>query len=76
MKLIVSRKNNLNNPAPSESEVLALINSGFGCTVKAIPDAEVEAYIQTQALRGNVCFEFNFAGVYQSQTTVIKSQAA
>ena len=68
MKLIASRKNNGNT-----SDIPTLLNSGFGVTFKAMPDSEVEKYIEAQALRGNVCFEFDHTGTYQSQTTIVKA---
>ncbi len=78
MKLIVSRKNAIvhSKANASENDLLVSLNSGFGASFRAMPDAEVPGYIEAQALRGFVCYEFDHAGTYQSQTTIIKSQAA
>ena len=74
MKLIASRKNPTSPNAATD--IPSLLNSGFGVTYKVVEDQDVDQYIEAQALRGNVCFEFSHTGTYQSQTTIIKSQAA
>lgn len=74
MKLILSRK--ASTVVVPEASVINTLNSGFGNTFKVMPDNEVDNYIQIQALRGMVCFEFDHTGTYQIQTTIIKSEAA
>lgn len=74
MKLIASRKAPTNPSAPTD--IPSMLNSGFGVTYKAVEDKDVDQYIESQALRGLVCFEFSHTGTYQSQTTIIKSLAA
>ena len=74
MKLIASHKKSPNTIG--EVDFANLLNSGFGTSFKAMPDSDVPKYIEDQALRGYVCFEFDHTGTYQTQTTVIKSQVA
>lgn len=75
MKLIISRKNSTvhGNRTTSEADLLVSLNSGFGNIFRVMPDAEVPGYIEAQALRGFVCYEFDHAGTYQSQTTIVKA---
>ena len=77
MKLIVSRKNSVvHGNSLTESAVLSAINSGFGNNFRVMPAEAVPEYIEAQAKRGYVCYEFDHAGTYQSQTTIIKSKVA
>ncbi len=75
MKVVISRKNSLSfpNTAPSEDEIIRSLNSGFGNTVRVMPDSEVQGYIEAQAHRGFVCYSFDHAGTFQSQTTIVKA---
>lgn len=75
MKLVITRKPLLTRK-PNEEELSNLLNSAFGNTVRVMPDDEVEQFVEEQAKRGFVCYEFAYTGTYQSHTTVIKSQAA
>lgn len=74
MKIVISRKHT--GKRESESSLINALNSGFGNVFKVMTDDEVDAYIEAQALRGNVCFSFDYTGTFHAQTTVIKAQAA
>ena len=75
MKLIACRKKPTNPIILSETNIATMLNSGFGTSFKAMPDAEVAKFIEEQAIRGYVCYEFSHTGTYQSLTTVTKTAA-
>ena len=76
MKVIISRKRI--NSEQNEVALAAMLNFSFNSDtiVKVLPDDQVKAYVEAQAMRGFVCFEFGYTACYHPQTTIIKTQAA
>lgn len=72
MKLVVSTKSTSSYQNRTLNDQ---INTGYGNTVRAVNDDEVEDYIQRNVTRGFVCHVFDYTETFHGQTSVIREPA-